>query len=251
MQSAAHCPYHPLHELLGFGAEDFTLSRLLPRFPSITIFTAGFPMVPCCVLLSVDAGTLFFPHSLSPKQLTCQPLLCRGAQQEEWYLWRLSKAHHGLGVLWHGYEKQTAFGFVGGYFCCISVHVHSGIVYWRLLLLWRAERSLRKNKIWVQAKPIPTLVPYASSLKCCGTNEQKQPSHNSHYRPVLHLASGPPLHLLRPWAAHLPVHSLCFGALNSWCLGLCCLVYIFPLSGQNSLPWVQLAKYGFPCSLFL
>lgn len=60
------------------------------------------------------------PTILLLSDSTCQPLLCNGAQQEQPHTWRLSKANHRLGVVGHDCGKQTAMGFVGGCFCCLS-----------------------------------------------------------------------------------------------------------------------------------
>lgn len=127
-----------------------------------------------------------------------------------------------------------------------------GWVHWRLLLPGRSEWRLRKREIHVRVKPIaallpttvPILVPYASPLKCRGTNEQKQSSRDSHYTPVLPFASGSPLPLLHPWVAHLPVHSLHFGVSSSWCLGLGCLVCVFP-------EWPALSPLGAVTQMWL
>lgn len=230
----------------GLGTADSILSWLLPRSASIPILTAPFPLIPCCLEILTPYP---LPTVLLLSDSTCQPLLCNGAQQERPHTWRLSKARHRLGVVGRDCGKQTATdGFCGWLF---PLHVSAectctvGWVHWRLLLPGRSEWRLRKSEVRVQAKPIaallpttvPILVPYASPLRCRGTNEQKQSSRDSHYTPVLPFASGSPLPLLHPWEAHLPVHSLHFGVSSSWCLGLGCLVCVF-------LEWPELSPLG-------
>lgn len=127
MPFGAHCPYHPLHKLLGLGAEDFILSWFLPRFTSITVFTAPFLVVPCCLLRSVPYP---LPTIFLLRNSTCQPLLCNGDQQEEPCMWRLSKANHRLRVFRTWMWKANFHGLCGWLFLLhvnAWAHVRGGV----------------------------------------------------------------------------------------------------------------------------